>query len=150
MNQEQWMPTRHAGYFVSDQGRVKRGSRILKGRRHSNGYVRISPGAGRDAYVHQLVLEAFVGPRPDGWEADHINRDRADNRANNLRWVSVADNRARRVPACGERNGSSKLNAADVIMIRASGAASALLARTFGVSVRHINKIKGGVAWRTL
>lgn len=48
-------------------------------------------------YVHRLILEAFAGPCPGGKpETDHINRDRADNRVENLRWVSVVENRRNR------------------------------------------------------
>ena len=36
--------------------------------------------------VHQLVLEAFVGPAPEGMECCHLNDDGFDNRLSNLRW----------------------------------------------------------------
>ncbi len=49
-------------------------------------------GVQRRRFVHQLILETFVGPRPDGHEVDHINRDPADNRADNLRWVTKSMN----------------------------------------------------------
>lgn len=149
MVSEIWRPTRYAGYFVSNEGRVRRGQRILKGRQHSNGYIRISPGFGKDAYVHDLVLEAFVGPRPAGWEADHINCERSDNRAANLRWLSVADNRARRRRTTGERNGCSKLTATQVQEIRNSAETNSAIAGRYGVTARHIRKIKGGVAWQS-
>src|ERR1700722_12370957 len=34
--------------------------------------------------VHTLVLEAFVGPRPEGMECRHGNGDHTDNRLGNL------------------------------------------------------------------
>jgi len=46
----------------------------------------------RTVYVHSLVFEAFVGPVPDGYEIDHINTDRSDNRLENLRVVTHTDN----------------------------------------------------------
>jgi hypothetical protein len=51
-------------------------------------------GARRDVMVHALVLETFVGPRPEGHDGDHINKDRQDNRLVNLRWRPTAENRA--------------------------------------------------------
>lgn len=45
-------------------------------------------------YVHQLVLEAFVGPRPDGMFACHWNDVPDDNRLENLRWATPRENRA--------------------------------------------------------
>lgn len=40
--------------------------------------------------VAELVLEGFVGPRPSGLTADHINQQRSDNRLVNLRWATIS------------------------------------------------------------
>lgn len=37
-------------------------------------------------YVHVLVLDAFVGPRPKGMEACHNDGDGTNNKLSNLRW----------------------------------------------------------------
>lgn len=67
----------------------------MKPRQDSDGYQII----GRGLKVHRLVLEAFAGHAPDGApEADHINRCRADNRIENLRWASVSLNRTNSAP----------------------------------------------------
>lgn len=42
--------------------------------------------------IHNLVLEAFVGPRPEGMVACHNNGRRDDLRASNLRWDSQSAN----------------------------------------------------------
>ena len=44
--------------------------------------------------VHQLVLEAFVGPRLDNTECCHNDGDKANNNLNNLRWDSHENNMA--------------------------------------------------------
>lgn len=42
--------------------------------------------------VHQLVLKAFIGPRPDGYDACHCDGDRDNNRLDNLRWDTRSAN----------------------------------------------------------
>ncbi len=42
--------------------------------------------------VHRLVLEAFVGPCPDGMEACHNDGDRQNNHLSNLRWDTHSNN----------------------------------------------------------
>ncbi|TQN30744.1 HNH endonuclease [Haloactinospora alba] len=87
-------------YEVSDRGSVrshsswKRGE-LLKPKSNRRGYQRVSlwrDGQRRYRKVHHLVLHAFVGPRPEGHQAAHWNGCKTDNRLNNLRWASAADN----------------------------------------------------------
>ena len=71
--------------------------------------------------IHRLILEAFVGPRPDGMECCHANGDRRDNRPCNLRWDTRASNmedRDRHGSVKGCRNGRAKLTPADAAAIR--------------------------------
>lgn len=56
------------------------------------GYIRIS----RDNvihYLHRWIWEQTFGPIPDGWEIDHINGIRTDNRLDNLRCIPQAMNK---------------------------------------------------------
>jgi len=151
-SREVWKETNYPNVFVSDQGRVRGSSgKILKPRKHRNGYVRVQPKAGIDAFIHTLVLETFLCPRPSrNHEADHVNLDRADNRLENLRWLTVSENRARRRRTLGERNGCSKLTLVLVNEIRASTERSSVLAAKYGVTARHIRKLRGGQRWPTL
>lgn len=91
---EVWTPhPQYRAYEVSSQGRVYscRRHRILKPYL-VNGYARVKmPDRARK--VHQLVLEAFIGPRPEGFEACHYDGDKQNNRLMNLRWDTPAANR---------------------------------------------------------
>lgn len=42
--------------------------------------------------VHSLVLEAFVGPRPEGAVARHLDGDRLNNSPDNLAWGTISEN----------------------------------------------------------
>ena len=43
-------------------------------------------------HCHKLVCTAFHGERPEGYECDHINGSKLDWSADNLRWVTKAEN----------------------------------------------------------
>ena len=62
------------------------------GSNDGQGYLRVMI-KGKNYKVHRLVLEAFVGPCPENKpEINHINRNRADNRLENLSFCSRSEN----------------------------------------------------------
>lgn len=86
-------------YLISSLGRVqslhRHGKRILKFRLDRDGYLRCNisvNGEHKTVHPHKLVAKAFLSPRKCGQQVDHKNRDRIDNRAVNLRWVTPSEN----------------------------------------------------------
>lgn len=57
-------------------------------------YVRVVDGEGRRRYptVHSLIAAAFIGTRPDGAQTCHNDGDALNNRADNLRYDTPAEN----------------------------------------------------------
>lgn len=89
-------------YEVSSLGRVRnsRTGRLLALMpQHGNGYLKVHLGrAGQNRLVSRLVCEAFHGPPPTPTaHADHVNFDRKDNSARNLRWLPAAINLGRQL-----------------------------------------------------
>jgi hypothetical protein len=84
--------------------------------------VQLERGGKRHS-IHVLVCEAFHGPRPEGMVVDHINHDRLDNRACNLRWVTRSQNHKHTRPGAydctrGELSHAAKLSNEDVRIAR--------------------------------
>lgn len=84
-------------YAISSQGEIRRqdGS-VNRGWKNDNGYMRCDlyiDGHREVRYVHELVLLAFVGPRPGyDYHACHNDGNRKNNRLDNLRWDTVEAN----------------------------------------------------------
>lgn len=57
-----------------------------------NGYVRCNFPISKHITLHRLIWETFKGEIPNGYEIDHINRNRQDNRLENLRCVTHKEN----------------------------------------------------------
>ena len=52
----------------------------------------VDRGRKRGAYVHLLIAETFIGPRPLGLETCHNDGDLANNAASNLRYATHSEN----------------------------------------------------------
>lgn len=103
--------------------------------------------------IHRLVLEAFVGPCPDGLEACHFpDRDRRNSSLANLRWDTNAankeDSRIHGTRIMGEKCKGHKLTEDQVILIRKGGYSDTKFANMFGVRRAAVFRARRGVTWK--
>ena len=97
-------------YQVSDLGRIRSAGRVVKAKNNSQGrkreriltqeitvfgYCRVRlfdlEGKARHYAVHRLVAQAFIG-EPEGFEINHKNEIKTDNRVENLEIVTSKEN----------------------------------------------------------
>jgi len=173
MPAERWLPV--VGwedlYEVSDLGRVrslprpgKRRARTYGGRvlKHyvgpgTRGYPTVGLSYGerrKNRLVHQLVLEAFVGPRLPGIDSRHGPAGKLDASLRNLCYGTRKENFADRVRDGdgnrGERAGAAKLTWPAVRDIRrrvAAGESRKSAARRYGVQRQAVDMIMNGRTW---
>ena len=132
-------------YEVSSLGNVRRAgsesNRAVKrvSRMRYKAVTFVFCGKHVSRYVHDMVLTAFHGPRPDGFEASHLDGDASNNRADNLAWESRADNLARRK--------TTKLHWSDVRALRAGRIEISDLAKMRGMRVDSLYKVRRGTRW---
>ena len=94
-------------YEVSENGAIRgkdrkdcRGNRIsgveMKPRLINSGYymvhLRNGNGERKGVLVHRVVAAAFLKPKKGATQVDHIDENKANNAASNLRWVTPKEN----------------------------------------------------------
>ena len=145
-------------YKISDHGRIltvktntikkltfdKHDGRPYAGLWKNNKQTQVRP--------HKLVLEAFVGKRPEGMECCHNDGNPQNNHLSNLRWDTSKNNQADRVrhgtTNRGENCGTAKLTGIQVDAIRQDTRLQRLIALDYGVQGSTISRIKSGVRWK--
>lgn len=156
---EEWRPIEGWPYEVSSHGRVRNSRtgyvlRPKKNRRSDKAYLYVSlcdaPRKLCGAAIHRLVLMAFDRMPLDGEEGDHIDRDPSNNRRENLRWLTVRQNREQRIIPRADNHHAAKLSWADVVRIRHidDPKFDPVLADLFGVSRETVRDARTGKQWR--
>lgn len=173
---EQWLGlVAYPGYEASSHGRVRSNWKFyrpsilaptpwLLDLTNTNGYpkvsLRLKSGRYRRCFVHRLVLEAFVGPCPEGMEGCHFPDPNPENcRLHNLRWATHQENSNDRWlndrdgfrNAIGEGNPKAKLDASkvkEIFLGRRAGRKLASIRHEYGITDSVISKIARRKIWK--
>ena len=95
---ENWKPIKDfPGYEVSDKGNIRNAKtgKLLSTKHQDRGrlYCMVTMkcnGGYITKTVHRIVAEAFIPNPGGGTQVHHKNRDKSDNRVDNLEWVTPA------------------------------------------------------------
>lgn len=150
-------------YAVSTHGRVKSIHKVSKQERLLKGSIcmemkRISivskKVGSRHFYVHRLVANAFLSKPLDNQRfVCHLDGDKLNNSARNLRWMSQSELDIYRASVGLEKRAAqTKLTEVDVLEIkrlfRDKDLTNKQIAAEFKVSTEQIRKIRKGVNWK--
>ena len=175
----------HRDYAVSNLGRVKRitpprmGNRtyvgkILKPKEDKKGYLRVCLNR-KNIYVHNLVLNEFIGPRPEKMECNHEDGIKQNCKLENLEWTTKSENNKhayrlglkilQRPDLRGEKSPCSKLKSGEIWLIRKlynsriekdpksklkvhfSKLDRQFIADMFHIDISHVGNIGSGRRW---
>lgn len=171
---EEWRPVvgREGIYEISSLGNLrsvdrmsirKRGNRVfkypIKGRLlrpfvNRHGYLMGGLVKPNSKAVHKIVIEAFVGPCPDGLQTRHLDGNRRNNRASNLCYGTAKENakdkRDHGTIGVGEKSPNVRLNDEKVrwILDNAGSISDAKMARMLQVSEATIRIVRIGQTWK--
>lgn len=152
-------------YLVSNYGRVigLGRNKELKQRLNEDGYIEVTMGDLKNrtrVRIHRIVALLFVDNPNNLKEVNHIDRNRANPRADNLEWVTHQENikhshsqGAYREIGRGVKNPKCKLTEKQVYEIRQmfkEGHTKEELASKFGVSKSTIGSIVNNRTWKHL
>jgi len=146
-------------YLLTDEGDVislKGIPKVLVCPIKAKGY-RYFTVQGKQVTVHSAIATAFIGPRPQGFEVNHKDGDKLNNRVDNLEYVTSSENTMHAyelglMKACsGERSGKSRLTEIQVKEIRkmySQGVRQATLAKLFNYTEPGIWGIINYRTWK--
>ncbi|AUR90563.1 HNH nuclease [Vibrio phage 1.162.O._10N.261.48.E3] len=137
---------------------VKKTPRTLKPIRMGN-YVGLQllrdDGAQEKIYLHRAICEAKNGPCPQGMECRHLDGDKANNAASNLKWGTILENALDRVEhgtsGAGESNSMAVLTEQAVAEMRKirneTGESYKKIADKFNISTMTAFRAITGESW---
>lgn len=170
LNEEWKTITDFQDYEVSNLGQVRRrvyrnyrpAGKLLSQTPNQDGYNTVSlcngPLIRKRIQTHSLVMREFVGPCPTGYEINHIDLDKRNNRLDNLEYLTHSENvlhaNNNGSGTRGEKHGNVKLTKDKVIEIRILYESKEFteneLAKKYRVTRSAINHILRRTRWSWL
>jgi len=150
-------------YFITKSGLVWSGftNKWLSPFSNRDGYAEISlskEGKQQTRLVHRLVLEAFVGPCPNGKVCRHLDGNPANNNLSNICWDTQSNNlkdkaKHNTVP-WGETSPNHRLEKEEVQAIRylylKCGLTQKDIADRYDITQSHVSRLVNKNCWSRL
>lgn len=168
-----WIPIKEfPNYEISDEGKVrsiahrikrksslgndyyidyksKEISQYKSNRKGSYFYVTLNKTIGSTRYrmpVHQLMMENFVGPCPEGKEVAHNDGNELNNNLSNLRYATHEENCFDKIShgthLFGENSGTVKLTDLQCLEIISDNRSYRTIAKDYNIDYSHVSRLK--------
>jgi predicted transcriptional regulator len=162
---EEWRLDETGWYSFSNIGRAfsHKSGRLVGVKPHTLGYCTVpaATGSNKTRWIHREVVKLFVGPIPEGYEVNHIDGNKSNNRVENLEIVTHQQNvlhswrvlGRKYVPRVGWHPVHAKVNADQVREIRrraAMGEKNSSIAKDFGLFSGTVLRIVTRKSWKTV
>lgn len=100
-------------------------------------------------YVHAIVAEAFIGPRPAKLVINHKDGNPANNKVDNLEYVTQKENvhHARKMGRCNQNFVLTEDQARHIKQLMANGMREIEVVRLLGIKRHFVNTIRMGKSW---
>ena len=153
-----WKQIDVSGYLVSDDGRVWscKNEKVLRPGVNGVGYAYVNIDR-RNRAIHRLVAEAYVKALGENEVVDHVDGDKLNNRADNLRPVTRSANTIQFWHAKRKNSAKATSNqkltsedALEIVRLHSQGMSQNKLAVQFKVARFTIQEILGGRRFRHL
>lgn len=130
------------GFVISKVSKVPRILKPIKMGAYVGLQLKRADGLSEKAYLHRLICEAFNGPCPPEMECRHLDGDKTNNAASNLKWGTRTENENDKknhgTMPVGGKNPMAKLTDEAVVAMRrhreTTSESYAKIAKKFGVS----------------
>ena len=133
------------------------GGNIVKPILGSKGYYVVNltkTGTRKQVFLHKLILEAFIGPRPQNLQACHNDGNRLNCNIENLRWDTASgnhkDKRKHGTWQVGEKANNVKLTNDIVRFIREQKLTPKQAVKMFDTSLTNAKRIVSRKTWTHL
>lgn len=150
INEQKWTPIKgHETYEVSNFGFVRNNTQYLTLSKNSAGYFRVNlyiNSVCHKVFLHQLVAEHFIGPRPDGMVVMHIDNNRMNNHILNLKYGTQSENlnqaiKEGRKPSIPSTRKMAKETEETIVALRKAGMKLKDISTSSKIPIRTVQKV---------